>query len=164
MSIDYKRIRGRLSGGISMMWRKTLSHEIKISPYDDDRILGIDGRRSNVVIRGITEPQQESNADCERSARDFFKDQLKLSDDVMGPMKFERCHRLGNRAAFRRPVIVRFSNYKDKLIVWDAKFKLTDHRFSVSDNFSRDTEFRRRKLFAIYKRPKLWTNLRKEQL
>ena len=115
-----------------------------------------------MVIRGITEPQQESNADCERAARDFFKDQLKLSDDVVGAMKFERCHRLGNRAAFRRPVIVRFSNYKDKLIVWDAKFKLTDHRFSVSDNFSRDTEFRRRKLFAIYKKAKTMDKFKKK--
>ena len=59
-------------------------------------------RRSNVVIRGITEPQQESNADCERAAREVFKNQLKLSDDVVGAMKFEGCHRLGNRAAFRR--------------------------------------------------------------
>ena len=119
-------------------------------------------RRSNVVIRGITEPQQESNADCERAARDFFKDQLKLSDDVVGAVKFERCHRLGNRAAFRRPAIVRFSNYKDKLIVWDAKFKLTDHRFSVSDNFSRDTEFRRRKLFAIHKKAKTMDKFKKK--
>ena len=76
--------------------------------------------------------------------------------------KFERCHRLGNLAAFRRPVIVRFSNYKDKLIVWDAKFKLTDHRFSVSDNFSRDTEFRRRKLFAIYKKAKTMDKFKKK--
>ena len=50
MSIDYKRIRGRPSGGISMMWRKTLSHEIKISPYDDDRILGIELKTSGFII------------------------------------------------------------------------------------------------------------------
>ena len=102
-------------------------------------------RRSNVVIRGLTEPQGESNADCEKAARDFFKDQLKLSDDVVSSIKFEMCHRLGKCAVFRRPVIVRFSNYKDKVIVWDAKFKLTDHRFSLSDNFSSDTEFKRKK-------------------
>ena len=119
-------------------------------------------RRSNVVIRGITEPQQESNADCVKAARDFFKNQLNLSDDIVEAMNFERCHRLGNRAAYRRPVIVRFSNYKDKAIVWDAKFKLTDHRFSVSDNFSRDTEFKRRKLFPIYKKAKTLDKFKKK--
>ena len=85
-------------------------------------------RRSNVVIRGITKPQRESNADCVKAARDFFKNQLNLTDDIVEAMNFERCHRLGNRAGYRRPVIVRFSNYKDKTIVWDAKLKLTDHR------------------------------------
>ena len=109
-------------------------------------------RRSNVVIRGITEPQQESNADCEKAARDFFTVQLKLSDDIVSAMKFERCHRVGNRAVFRRPRIVRYRDYKDKIVVWDVKFKLTDHKFSVSCNFSKNTDFKKRKLYAIYKR------------
>ena len=121
-------------------------------------------RRSNVVIRGITEPQQESNADCEKAARDFFKVQLKLSDDIVCAMKFERCHRVGNRAAFRRPIIVRFRDYKDKMTVWDAKFKLTDHKFSVSDNFSKNTEFKRRKLYAIYKKAKTVDKYKKKTL
>ena len=112
-------------------------------------------RRSNVVIRRITEPQQESNADCEKATRDFFKVQLiQLSDDIVCAMKFDRCHRVGNCAAFRRPITVRFRDYKDKLTVWDVKFKLTDHKFSVSDNFSKNTEFKRRKLYAIYKKAK----------
>ena len=119
-------------------------------------------RRSNVVIRGITEPQQESNTDCEKAVRDFFKVQLKLSDDIACAMKFERCYRVGNRAVYRRPIIVRFRHYKDKMTVWDAKFKLTDNKFSVSDNFSRNTEFKRRKLYAIYKKAKTVDKFKKK--
>ena len=84
----------------------------------------------------------------------FFKAQLKLRDDVINAMHIERCHRLGVRGPFKRPIIVRFGNYKDKLIVWDAKFKITDHRYFISDNFSRNTEFKRRKLYAIHKKAK----------
>ena len=76
-------------------------------------------------------------------------------------MKFERCHRVGNRAAFRRPIIVRFRDYKDKMTVWDAKFKLTDYKFSVSDNILRNTEFKRRKLYAIYKKAKTMDKYKK---
>ena len=114
----------------------------------------------------LTEPQQESNADCEKAARDFFnfKVQLKLSDDIVCAMKFERCHRVGNRAAFRRPIIVRFCDYKDKMTVWDAKFKLTDHKLSVSDNFSKNTEFKRRKLYAIYKKAKTVDKYKKKNI
>ena len=53
-------------------------------------------RRSNVVIRGLTEPQGESNADCEKAARDFFKDQLKLSDDVVQFMDGIACTKINH--------------------------------------------------------------------
>ena len=115
-----------------------------------------------MVIRGITEPQQESNTDCEKAVRDFFKVQLKLSDDIVCAMKFERCYRVCNRAVYRRPIIVRFRHNKDKMTVWDAKFKLTDHKFSVSDNFSRNTEFKKRKLYAIYKKAKTVDKFKKK--
>ena len=119
-------------------------------------------RRSNIVIRGIVEPQQESNAECEQTVRAFFKAQLKLPDDVINAMHIERCHRLGVRGPFKRPIIVRFGNYKDKLIVWDAKFKITDHRYFISDNFSRNTEFKRRKLYAIHKKAKSMDQYKKK--
>ena len=111
-------------------------------------------RRSNIVIRGIAEPQQETNADCELTVKNFFKVQLKLPDDVVNAMQIERCHRFGIRGPTKRPIIVRFCNYKDKVTVWDAKFKNTDHGYYISDNFSRNTEFKRRKLYAVHKKAK----------
>ena len=47
-------------------------------------------RRSNIVIRGIVEPQQESNAEFEQTVRAFFRAQLKLPDDVINAMDIER--------------------------------------------------------------------------
>ena len=37
-------------GGISIMWRKTISHGVKIIQYDDDRILGIELKTSGFII------------------------------------------------------------------------------------------------------------------
>ena len=48
-----------------------LSNENK-EPTQHTNNLDNYSRRSSVVIRGITEPQQESNADCVKAARDFF--------------------------------------------------------------------------------------------
>ena len=50
MSIENKLIRGRPHGGISIMWRKTISHGVKIIQYDDDRILGIELKTSGFII------------------------------------------------------------------------------------------------------------------
>ena len=50
MSIDDKLLCGRTHGGVSIMWRKTISHRcgekhishcIKVIQYDDTRILGV---------------------------------------------------------------------------------------------------------------------------
>ena len=110
--------------------------------------------RSNIVIRGISEPQRETNADCELTVKNFLKVQLKLPDDVVNAMQIERYRRCGIRGPTKRLIIVRFCNYKDKVTVWDAKFKNTDHGYYISDSFLRNTEFKRRKLYAVHKKVK----------
>ena len=76
-------------------------------------------------------------------------------------MQLVRCHRIGpkcrrtprgNQQVLRRPIVIRFGNFKDKSVVWKGKSNITDSRFSISENFSRDTENNRRKLYAIYKK------------
>lgn len=121
-------------------------------------------RRNNIVIRGIAETDKETNASCEESVRNFLRDQLKLSDDIVEAMTFIRCHRLGGRekknfqgrsqATQKRPVIVRFASHKDKSLVWNARSKITDYTCSISENFSNDTEYNRKKLYIIYKKAK----------
>ena len=128
-------------------------------------------RRKNLVIRGIDETEQETDDVCERALRIFLKVQLKIPDAVADEMQFVRCHRMGpkyrrnprgNQRDLRRPVIVRFHNFKDKSVVWAGKSNLTDSRYSVNENFSRDTEYNRRKLFAIYKKAKNMDNYKKK--
>ena len=108
---------------------------------------------------------------CERALRIFLKVQLKIPDAVADEMQFVRCHRMGpkyrrnprgNQRDRRRPVIVHFHNFKDKSVVWAGKSNLTDSRYSVNENFSRDTEYNRRKLFAIYKKAKNMDNYKKK--
>ena len=112
-------------------------------------------RRKNLVIRGIDEAQQETDDVCERALRIFLKVQPKIPDAVACETQFERCHRMGpkyrrnprgNQSDLRRPVIVSFHDFEDKSVVWAGKSNLTDSRYSVNENFSRDTEYNRRKL------------------
>ena len=75
-------------------------------------------------------------------------------------MEFERCHRLGsrdnrrNRDSHKRPIIIRFSNYKDKSTVWNAKTNITDKRYFIPENFSHATDYNRRKLYAVFNKAK----------
>ena len=121
-------------------------------------------RRRNIVIKGIDEVQNESHLVCEQKSRDFMKTQLKLDGAVVDNMKFDGCHRLSvftnrkrrgqHQTPQNRPVIIRFCNMADKMMVWGAKSQINDANVSVSENFSTDTEYRRNKLYMIYKKAK----------
>ena len=124
-------------------------------------------RRNNLLIRGLPVVPQETDDMCEQTTRNFLKKQLKLTDASVDNMQFVGCHRLfvrGNQHQQKRPIIVRFYNYKDKAAVWKAKTKLTDGRYSISDDFSRGTEYNRRKLYAIYKKAKSMDKYKKISL
>ena len=119
-------------------------------------------RRKNIIIRGIAECENETNAICEEEARKFLCNKLKINEDVVSAMDIVRCHRMGGRDGKRhgarqmqkRPLIVRFNNYKDKSTVWEKRFELKGHDYSLSENYSRDTEFNRQKLYALFKKAK----------
>ena len=111
-------------------------------------------RRNNIVIRGIPERNQETKPDCEDKARKFLVKELKLEEEKVKNMKFVRVHRMGgfqNRNNNSRPIIIRFQYYSDKSIVWAARNQIRDDSLFISENFTAETEFRRKKLYIIYK-------------
>jgi len=125
-------------------------------------------RRNNIVIRGVAESRGENNADCANKARNFLINKLMLQADVVNRMVFVRCHRLGgydkrrqyqkfhqaNDGQQKRPIIIRFSNYSDKALVWSARGQISDDSVFISENYSSDTEYKRRKLYTILKKAK----------
>ena len=50
MSTENKLIRDSPHGGIRIKWRKTLSRSVKIIQYNDEGILGIELKPSDVII------------------------------------------------------------------------------------------------------------------
>ena len=135
---------------------KTENHSLKMHANKLDNY----SRRKNIVIRGVEEEKNESNAQCELKVKAFMKSQLKLNDDIVDNMEFEGCHRLAVFANYRRRVVhhqqnrsitVRFRNNADKSLVWGTKSHITDHHVSISDNYCADTEYKRNRLYMIYK-------------
>ena len=50
MTTDDKLLRGRPHGGVSILWRKSLSHIVKTVKYDDDRVIGIELKTSTYTL------------------------------------------------------------------------------------------------------------------
>ena len=111
-------------------------------------------RRNNLVIGGI---EEKDNEQCEKLVRPFFKDKLKLDSNSVNHMRIVGCHRLGKQFGHRgrpRSIIVRFLDYNDRHIVWMAKKNINDKTLSINEHFCGDTEFKRRKLYPIYRAAK----------
>ena len=113
-------------------------------------------RRNNLVIKGIAEDRQEVN--CDNLVKKFLTENMNIDVALIEQMEFVRCHRLGNvnpganRDTSPRPIIVRFTSYKDRQTVWMSRKNLsTTPQFSVSENFSNDVEYNRRKLYPVYR-------------
>ena len=112
-------------------------------------------RRNNLIVYGITEVQGESNIDCARSVRSFFKNALQLTDGEINLIGFERCHRLRSEIRGTRPVIVRFTSYRDRELIWSKTSSLKGmFPLSMSEDFPSEVTFRRNKLYPIYKKAK----------
>lgn len=115
-------------------------------------------RRMNLVVRGIGEEDGETEDTCHVLMKNFMKDKLKISPDILDKIDFARCHRLGkkseNSAKFPRPLIVRFERYTDRKTIWAERYQLQGTKFTVSENFGVATEFKRRKLYPILAKAK----------
>ena len=111
-------------------------------------------RRNILVIGGI---EEKDNEQCEKLVRTFFKDKLKLDSNSVNHMRIVGCHRLGKQFGHKghpRSIIIRFLDYNDRHIVWMAKKNINDKTLSINEHFCGDTEFRRRKLYPIYRAAK----------
>ena len=111
----------------------------------EDRIDGLEGytRRSNIIVHGLKEGDSESHESTEDKVRSLIKDDLDIQEEI----SIERCHRLGKRNGGRsRPVIVRFSFFKQKQLTMKRAPKLQGKAVSVSDDFTLAVRQRRKML------------------
>lgn len=95
-------------------------------------------RRSNMLMFGVKDDKGETWEDTEKKVRDTLSDTLGM--EGVHELSMERCHRLPSKKRGKpRPVIVKFSFYKEKERVMNfAKAKLRDSRseLRVSEDFT----------------------------
>jgi len=117
----------------------------------NDRITDVQWRsmRENLIFSGIPEGGKEEN--CEQVVKEFLYNCMKIDKNI----PFDRVHRLGKfdkQRAFPRPIVAKFTFYKDKEFVKQtAPDTLTDTDYYVNDHFPQEIERERKKLYPIAK-------------
>ena len=94
-------------------------------------------RRNNIRFEGIKERENESWEDCENKIYDLLENKLEMDIENV---PIERAHRTGKKNKNRpRPIVAQFSFYKDKMNILKNCKKLKKTRFSIFEDFSRET-------------------------
>ena len=101
------------------------------------------GRRENLVFFGIKEMSDKHNVEnCDKIVTEILiKQGVFHRDDLHGSI-FDRAHRLGPRkqnSERPRPIICKFSTYRDKEFVLKNSYKLKGTSIGVSEDFSKPT-------------------------
>ena len=107
-------------------------------------------RRDNIIIYGIKEPSNESACLRQKAVRQLFVNQLKFTDAEAAAVPFVRCHRLYDRRATRKPIIVRFQKFSNRERVWAKKSSITDSFVRLGEDFLKQISYNRRKLFPVF--------------
>ncbi len=107
-------------------------------------------RRSNLKFVGIPELDGEKDGDCERLVLETINSKMLMNSDNIS---VERCHRLGpkSRGSRPRPIIIRFTLYKDRQRVWGSRRLLAGTNIFVREDFAPEIEKRRASLIPIYR-------------
>ena len=115
-------------------------------------------RRTNLLIHGVPEEENTTTIeDTDVKATNIFHNQLDLANDIIRK-DISRSHRLGKRQNGKtRPIIVRFTSYRAKKLVFDAKKKLKNTGISVTENLSPERYELYKKCMNSFGKENCWT-------
>ena len=89
-------------------------------------------RKSNLVLKGIPESKDEDDNQCEAVVKTFFKNELKLNDQMVRDMQLVACHRFGQKSyddvrSTQRPIIsfINMNIYLSTINVFSAVYYLS---------------------------------------
>ena len=117
-------------------------------------------RRDNLIIKGVTEENNEDMSTCKRLVGNIFIQKLNISEIEVNSINFVRCHiisktTLPNGTVNRKcPIIVRFQSYNDRKAVWSARSALKNESISINENFAAEVEYKMILIYPILKAEK----------
>lgn len=134
-------------------------HMNKLIRDTDDKVTDVRWRtmRENLLFFGVPEVENfsENGENCEARIKQIIKSEMKIEKDI--PM--DRVHRIGrynNRNLRPRPIVVKFTYFKDReLVRLTATTTLIDTSYGVSEQFPPEIEEKRKPLYEAAKKARL---------
>ena len=144
ISDSYDAVKGELEHQYKEIRRlqdlnKTMSDQI--SDLGESKIKDQErSMKQNLMFFGLPESDNENT---EQVLHDFMKTKLPSIKDNL-PLRFERAHRFGSKKSQPRPIVCRFSFFKDRELVRNSSKDLRHSNFSIKEQLPREVVNRRK--------------------
>ncbi|XP_053388875.1 uncharacterized protein LOC128551939 [Mercenaria mercenaria] len=108
--------------------------------------------RNNLVFGNISEAPTETPHDCEKVLRDFMLKEMKLAEDLVSQIKFDRVHRMGKQSENRsRRIIAKFTEFKEREFVRKQWKSLQGTPYFITEQFPKEVNDKRKELMPKLK-------------
>ena len=109
--------------------------------------------RNNLIFGNIEESAYETNQETERKVRDFIVQKLKIAQNVVDEIKFERVHRMGGKTGPDRTrlIVAKFTLFKDREMVRKQRKNLEGSYYYLHEQFPKSVAAKRKSLMPRLK-------------
>ena len=105
--------------------------------------------RNNLVFGNIQEIDSE---DTEKVLRQFLVEKMKIAQDLVNEIRFERVHRMGLKTVRKsRNIVAKFTFFKERELVRKHWKSIQGTEYFVIEQFTKEVVDKRRKLFSKLK-------------
>ena len=117
-------------------------------------------RRENIKLFNVQETPKETNAQTETLVRNVFMEKMKLRPGDVDAIKFERVHRIPTKSSKAldntrpRPIIAKFSFFKDKEKVMSAVRNLKGTKIGIADDYPKEIDHIHKTLYPVLREAK----------
>ena len=113
-------------------------------------------RRESIKIFNMKEDEAARDVNTESLVRDMLRDKMKIPEEDVESIRFERVHRIASRkpSSKPRPIIAKFSFYQDKEFVWSFVKNLKGSAIGIANDFPKEIDEIHQKLYPVLKMAK----------
>ena len=134
---------------------KSLKSLQKAEEEQKMRLIDLQSRqmRDNLIFHNIRDERDEDLELCYKKLADMMQDDMKIED--ARSIRFDRVHRLGKYDASKtRPIIAKFCFFQERERVRKSAKNLEGTQYSVSQQFPKEIQARRKELVPTLKKLK----------
>ena len=113
-------------------------------------------KRESIKIFNMKKDEAAHDVSTESLVRDMLRDKMKIPEEDVESIRFERVHRIVTRkpSSKPRPIIAKFSFYQDKEFVWSFVKNIKGTAIGIANDFPEEIDEIHQKLYPILKEAK----------